>query len=199
MIFLEETAMTTSEFLEYMNSGRQVTAENDVHQAMHRLSQDAIRITMEINSRYHTPEEINALMSELVGEPVEVGLFPPFNTDCGKNIHLGKGVFINAGYKFQDQGGIWIGDGALIGHNTVLATLNHGLFPEERQDLIPKPIHIGKNVWIGSNSTILPGVTIGDNAVIGAGSVVTKDIPENMIAVGCPAKVIRSILDQTQI
>ena len=67
--------------------------------------------------------------------------------------------------------------------------------PDERHDLIPKPIHIGKNVWIGSNSTILSGVTIGDNAVIGAGSVVTKDIPENMIAVGSPAKVIRSIFD----
>ena len=92
-------------------------------------------------------------MSELIGEPVEVGLFPPFFTDCGKNIHLGKGVFINSGCKFQDQGGINIGDGALIGHNTVLATLNHGLLPEERHDLIPKPINIGKNVWIGSNST----------------------------------------------
>lgn len=87
-------------------------------------------------------------MSDLIGEPVEVGLFPPFYTDCGKNIHLGKGVFINAGCKFQDQGGIFISDGALIGHNTVLATLNHGLLPEERHDLIPKPIHIGKNVWI---------------------------------------------------
>ena len=96
---------------------------------------------------------------ELIGEPVEVGLFPPFYTDCGKNIHLGKGVFINAGCKFQDQGGIYIGDGALIGHNTVLATLNHGLLPEERHDLIPRPIHIGRNVWIGSNSTILSGVT----------------------------------------
>ena len=187
--------MTTAEFLEYMNSGRQVTAESGVHKTMHRLSQEAIRITMEINSRYHTPDEITALMSVFIGEPVEVGLFPPFFTDCGKNIHLGKGVFINSGCKFQDQGGINIGDGALIGHNTVLATLNHGLLPEERHDLIPKPINIGKNVWIGSNSTILPGVTIGDNAVIGAGSVVTKDIPENMIAVGSPAKVIRSIFD----
>ena len=185
--------MTTAEFLEYMNSGKQIKADNVIHQTMHKLSQDAIRITMEINSRYHTPDEINTLMSELVGEPVEVGLFPPFFTDCGKNIHLGKGVFINSGCKFQDQGGIYIGDGALIGHNTVLATLNHGILPEERHDLIPKPIHIGKNVWIGSGSTILPGVTIGDNAVIGAGSVVTKDIPCDMIAVGSPAKVIRSI------
>ncbi|MBP3797389.1 MAG: sugar O-acetyltransferase [Ruminococcus sp.] len=187
--------MTTSEFLEYMDSGRQVTAESGVHQVMHALSQEAIRITMEINTHYHTPDEINALMSELVGEPVEVGLFPPFYTDCGKNIHLGKGVFINSGCKFQDQGGIYIGDGTLIGHQTVLATLDHGFLPEERQDLLPKPIHIGKNVWIGSNSTILSGVTIGDNAVIGAGSVVTKDVPENMIAVGCPARVIKSIFD----
>ena len=77
----------------------------------------------------------------------------------------------------------------------MLATLNHGIRPEERHDLIPKPIHIGKNVWIGSNSTILPGVSIGDNAVIGAGSVVTKDIPENMMAVGHPARVIKSIYD----
>lgn len=185
--------MTTTEFLEYMNSDKQITAECSVHQTMHRLSQEAIRITMEINSRYHTPDEINALMSELIGEPVEVGLFPPFFTDYGKNIHLGKGVFINSGCKFQDQGGIFIGDGSLIGHNTVLATLNHSLLPEERHNLIPKPIHIGKNVWIGSNSTILSGVTIGDNAVIGAGSVVTKDIPEDMIAVGSPAKVKHSV------
>ena len=188
--------MNEEEFLDYMNSGRQVTAESNVHQVMHRLSQEAIRITMEINSRYHTPEEINSLMSELIGEPVEVGLFPPFYTDCGRNIHLGRGVFINSGCKFQDQGGIWIGDGSLIGHNTVLATLDHGLLPEERHDLIPGQIHIGRNVWIGSNSTILSGVNIGDNAVIGAGSVVTKDIPGNMIAVGSPARVIRSIYDK---
>lgn len=187
--------MTTEKFLHYMNSGKPVPTECDIHQTMHRLSQEAIRITMELNTCYHTPDEINALMSELIGKPVEVGLFPPFYTDCGKNIHLGKGVFINAGCKFQDQGGIYIGDGTLIGHNTVLATLNHGIRPEERHDLIPKPIHIGKNVWIGSNSTILPGVSIGDNAVIGAGSVVTKDIPENMMAVGHPARVIKSIYD----
>lgn len=187
--------MTTEEFLGIMNSGQQVTAGSGAHKAMHRLSQEAIRIIMEINNRYHTPDEINALMSELIGETVEVCLFPPFYTDCGRNIHLGKGVFINAGCKFQDQGGIYIGDGTLIGHSTVLATLDHGLLPEERHDLIPNPIHIGRNVWIGSNSSILSGVTIGDNAVIGAGSVVTKDIPENMIAVGSPARVIRSIYD----
>ena len=150
-----------------------------------------------MNNKYHTPEELAELFSELTGKKTANGfaLFPPFYTDCGKNIHLGENVFINSSCHFQDQGGIYIGDGALIGHNAVLATLNHGMLPEERGDLIPRPIHLGKNVWIGSNSTILPGVTIGDNAVIGAGSIVTKDIPADMIAVGNPAKVIRSIYE----
>ena len=189
--------MTTQQFLEIMDSGEQIKANSPTHLKMHELSQEAIKITMEINSSYHTPDELTALMEQLTGRKVgeRFGLFPPFYTDCGKNIHIGSRVFINSGCKFQDQGGIYIGDGALIGHNTTLATLNHGMLPEERGDLIPRPIRIGKNVWIGSDCTILPGVTIGDNAVIGAGSVVTKDIPENMIAVGSPAKVIRSIYD----
>ena len=137
-------------------------------------------------------------MGQLIGQELDesFGLFPPFYTDCGINTHIGRGVFINAGCKFQDQGGIYIGDGCLIGHNTVIATLNHGMLPEERGDLIPKPVHIGNGVWLGSGSIILPGVTIGDNAVIGAGSVVTKDVPEGMIAVGNPARVIGSVKDK---
>ena len=191
--------MTTQQFLEVMDSGEQIKANSPTHLKMHELSQEAIKITMEINSSYHTPDEITALMERLTGRKIGecFGLFPPFYADCGKNIHIGSRVFINSGCKFQDQGGIYIGDGALIGHNATLATLNHGMLPEERGDLIPRPIRIGKNVWIGSDCTILPGVTIGDNAVIGAGSVVTKDVPENMVAVGSPAKVIRSIYDNT--
>ena len=118
-------------------------------------------------------------------------MFPPFYTDCGKNITVGKNVFINSGCRFQDQGGISIGDGTLIGHNVVLATLNHGISPDERHDLFPAPIHIGKNVWIGANATVLPGVTIGDNTVIAAAAVVTKDVPANVVVAGVPAKVIR--------
>ncbi|MDE7290185.1 MAG: sugar O-acetyltransferase, partial [Oscillospiraceae bacterium] len=120
-------------------------------------------------------------------------MFPPFYTDCGKNIHVGKNVFINAGCCFQDQGGITIGDDVLIGHQVVLATLNHDLDPDNRQSMIPKPIVIGNNVWIGSHATILGGVTIGDNAVIAAGAVVTKDVPENTVAGGVPAKIIKKI------
>lgn len=188
--------MTTEEFIEIMNSGETVKDFSDIHLKMHELSQEALRITSEINNKYNPPEELHRLMEQLTGRKLEqFGLFPPIYTDCGKNLHIGKGVFINSGCKFQDQGGIYIGEGTQIGHGTIFATLNHGLKPEERLDLIPKPIHIGKNVWIGSGSVILSGVSIGDNAVIGAGSVVTKDIPENMIAVGSPAKVIKSVFE----
>ncbi|WP_407942282.1 sugar O-acetyltransferase [Microaerobacter geothermalis] len=153
------------------------------------------RIIFISNGNYHTPEEIRELFSMLIGKPVDetFSMFPPFYTDCGKNISVGKNVFINSGCRFQDQGGITIGDGALIGHNVVLATLNHDLDPSKRSNLHPAPIVIGKNVWIGSNSTILPGVAIGDGVVIAAGAVVTKDVPPNVVAGGVPARVIKKI------
>ncbi|WP_343212975.1 DapH/DapD/GlmU-related protein [Arthrobacter sp. H5] len=88
-----------------------------------------------------------------------------------------------------------IGDDSLIGHNTVMATLNHDLAPSKRADMHPSPIVIGHNVWIGSNVTVLPGVIIGDNAVVAAAAVVTKDVPENTVVVGSPARVVRSLTD----
>ncbi len=161
----------------------------------HKLSQEALKITSEINNKYNTPEQIVELFSKLTGTQVDKSFrcFPPFYTDCGKNIKIGKNVFINACCRFQDQGGIEIGDGSLIGHNTTIATLNHDFNPDKRANLHPSPVKIGKNVWIGSDCTILPGVEIGDGAVIGAGSVVTKNIPANSIAVGNPARVIKQI------
>lgn len=189
--------MDNKEFLEYMNSGKEIKCCSEVHKYMHFLSQEAMKITSQINGAYHTEAEIRDLFSQLIGKEVgrHFGLFPPFTTDCGKNINIGECVFINSGCRFQDQGGITIGDGSLIGHNVVITTLNHSFVPENRGDMIPSPVVIGKRVWIGSNSTILPGVTIGDNAIIGAGSVVTKDVPKNMVAVGNPARVIKSIND----
>ena len=93
----------------------------------------------------------------------------------------------------QDQGGITIGDGALIGHNVVLATLNHDIDPRKRSALHPAPIVIGNNVCIGANATVVPGVTIGDGAIIGVGAVVTRDVPPNVIVGGVPAKIIKKI------
>lgn len=162
---------------------------------MHKVSHEAMKITAKLNGSYHEPEELRELFSELIGKPVDpsFGLFPPFYTDCGKNITIGKNVFINSGCRFQDQGGITIGDGALIGHNVVLATLNHDFSPEKRSTLHPAPIVIGKNVWIGANATVVPGVTIGNGAIIAAGAVVTKNVPENVVAGGVPAKIIKRL------
>ncbi|MDO5521363.1 MAG: DapH/DapD/GlmU-related protein [bacterium] len=189
--------MTLDKLLHYINTEHAIPSDSDAHAFMSKLSDDAIRITMKLNTAYHTPEEICSIMAELTGQPIDptFRLFPPFNSDFGKNIHFGKHVFINSGCKFQDQGGIYIGDGALIGHNVVLATLNHDFAPERRGNIIPAPIHIGKNVWIGANVTVTSGVTVGDNAIIATGAVVTKDIPADMIAGGVPAKVIKSIYD----
>ena len=120
-------------------------------------------------------------------------LFPPFYTDFGQNIAVGKDVFINEGCSFQDQGGIVIGDGCLIGHQVVLATLNHVQEPAHRADMIPAPIVLGKNVWIGAHATILAGVTVGDNSIVAAGAVVTKDVPADTVVGGVPARVIKKI------
>jgi acetyltransferase-like isoleucine patch superfamily enzyme len=187
--------MNVSEFLESMQSGKRVVSDSDEHKFMHELSQRALKITAQINNSYHTAEEIRSLMSELTGMPLDenFGLFPPFYTDCGRNIHIGRRVFINAGCKFQDQGGIFIGDDVLIGHNVVLATINHDMDPKHRKDMFPQRIKIENNVWIGSNSTILGGVTVGENAVIAAGAVVTKDVPPNTVVGGVPAKIIKEI------
>lgn len=187
--------MTPEEFIQVVKEDPVLPAGSEKHLCMHRQARAAQKITSEINGSYHDPEELRLLFSRLIGKKVDpdFGLFPPFYTDFGKNITIGKGVFINSGCCFQDQGGIEIGDGTLIGHETVLATLNHSLDPEKRGDMIAKKIVIGKNVWIGAHATILPGVTIGDGSVVAAGAVVTKDVPAMVIVGGVPAKIIKTI------
>lgn len=187
--------MDIDNFLEHLNSGKPVLSGSKLHKTMSYLSDEARKITIEMNNKYHSQDEIRTLFSQLTNKITDETfvLFPPFYTDCGKNITIGKGVFINAGCHFQDQGGISIGDNTLIGHNVVLATLNHGSAPEDRGTLYPAPIKIGKNVWIGSNTTVVAGITIGDNAIIAAGAVVTKNVPKNTVVGGVPAKIIKTI------
>ena len=187
--------MELKELLDYFNTSETIGEDPEKIALMRAYCREAQKITLEINTKYHEPEEMIALFSELTGKEVDPSfrLFPPFYTDFGKNITLGKNVFINSDCKFQDQGGITIEDGALIGHNVVLATLNHNLNPAERQSMNYAPIHIGKNVWIGANATVLAGVTIGDGAVVAAGAVVTKNVEPNTIVGGVPAKVIKKI------
>lgn len=186
--------MLLNEFLSWVKTGK-VLGTDEIHALMGEMSEEARRVTFRLNSSYHTPEEVRELLSELFGYtvPESLRVFPPFYSDFGKNIHVGENVFINACCHFQDHGGVTIGDGCQIGHNVVFATLNHGLQPEERGITYPAPIVLGKNVWVGSNSTILQGVTIGDNAVIAAGAVVTRDVEAGTIVGGVPARFIKRI------
>ena len=135
--------MTIQEFTEILDTGEEIGTDSEVRILMHQLSQEALRITSELNNQYHTPEEIRVLMTELTGQEIDetFGLFPPFYTDCGKNTHFGKHVFINAGCKFQDQGGIYI----------------------------------------------------GDDAIVAAGAVVTKDVEAKMVVAGVPAKPVKTV------
>ena len=183
------------ELLAIFNEAKTLTMDKEAVSTCNYYSQEAQKITCEINCKYHDLDEIRELFSELIGEEVsdDFRLFPPFTTDCGKNIHIGKNVFLNSGCRFQDEGGIYIGDDVLIGHNAVFATLNHEENPQRRGNLIPAPIRIGDGVWIGSNVTILPGVTVGRNAIIAAGAVVTKDVDENTVVAGVPARYLRDI------
>ena len=189
-----------SDLLDALNAGTTIPGDSPLHQVMHRVSQEALRITGELNGGYHEPGRVRELLAELIGSPVDesVTVFPPFRSDFGKNIVLGKRVFINSGCVFQDQGGVSIGDDSLIGHNTVLATLNHDLRPERRADMHPAPIVIGRQVWVGSNVTVLPGVTIGDGAVVAAASVVTRDVPPRTVVLGSPAHAVRSVSEEPQ-
>ena len=194
----KEDDMELKELLEYFATSETLGENPEAIETMRKYSREAQKLTMELNTKFHDQNEINFIMREITGRPVPegFGLFPPFYTDFGKNIVLGKNVFINAGCKFQDQGGIFIDDGALIGHGVVLATLDHDMAPSKRQQLHPAPIKIGKNVWVGANATITKGVTIGDGAIVAAGAVVNKDVPANTVVGGVPARVIKTIEEE---
>jgi acetyltransferase-like isoleucine patch superfamily enzyme len=185
--------MELADFLAHVDSGALIPGGSELHEFMHAASQEALATIAELNGAYRTPEEVRALLSRLTGKDVDdsVALFPPFYSEFGKNLTLGKDVFINMGCRFQDTGGITIGDGALIGHGTTLTTLDHSMDPAHRADMVPSPVVIGRKAWLGASVTVVPGVTIGDGAVVGAGAVVTKDVPANTIVAGVPARIIR--------
>ena len=159
----------------------------------------AMAITPVLNRlSYDDAGQIRAVFSELIGRAVDEGfsLIPPFYTTGGENIRVGRNVFINQNCTMYDLGGIDIGDDVMIGPNVSLITSSHPLEPSRRRDfVIAKPIVIERNAWIAAGATIIGGVTIGENSVVAAGSVVTHDVPRNSLAGGNPARVIRGIGD----
>lgn len=124
---------------------------------------------------------------------------PPFYANWGgKHVHFGNSVYANFHLTLVDDTHIYVGDSTMFGPNVTVATAGHPILPSLREKAYQfnMPVHIGKNCWIGASAVILPGVTVGDNTVIGAGSVVTKDIPANVVAVGNPCKVLREISEK---
>ena len=163
-------------------------------------------IVQRINDFNSTPDTEDgikhreAILREAMGTYGEnLYVIPPVYANCGlTNVHVGRNVVINFNCTFVDDGEIFIGDDCMIGPGCNLATSIHPISPRLRRHKLQynKPIHIGNNVWFGAGVTVLPGVTVGDNAIVGAGSVVTKDVPSNAIVAGNPARLIRMITDE---
>ncbi|UUX35071.1 DapH/DapD/GlmU-related protein [Fundicoccus culcitae] len=183
------------ELLEHLNAGKALIAGNEFEATMQSVSIQTQERLAEMNNSYHTDEEMRAKVERILGYsiPESTRIRQPFYMDFGKNIQFGENVFINASVHMQDQGGIKIGNNALIGHQVVLATLDHDLEPSKRGNLHPAPIVIEEDVWIGANATILKGVTIGKGSVVAAGCVVNKDVPPYSVVGGIPARVIKNL------
>lgn len=170
-----------------------MNAENQ--EIMQQIISQNQRLLQNLNTQRHCSCEVRQLVSEIIGDPVAdtIEIQLPFYSDYGRNIKLGERVFINANVMMVDLDGITIEDDVLIGSGAYLISVNHQLDPHHRKELELKPVLIKKNAWIGAKATILPGVTVGENAVVAAGAVVTKDVPANTVVAGMPAKVIKKI------
>ena len=144
-----------------------------------------------------TPEHLAATQDLLGTTQDDVDIEPGFQCDNGRNIHVGARFVANYGVRILDVAEVFIGDYVMIGPGTLISTVGHPLSPARRRNkaAYAHPVRIGNDVWIGGNASIMPGVTIGDNVVIGAGAVVTHDIPSNSLALGVPARVVRELED----
>ena len=172
-------------------TGKDYVGSDDLYADVQRT----MRLAAEMNTGYHTEAEVRDYMRQITGSEIDetLRIFTPFHINYGKKTTFGRDCFVNFGCTFLALGGITIEDDVFIGPHCVLATEYHPENPETRHSLLTKPIVVKRNAWLGANVTVLAGVTIGENAIVAAGSVVTKDVPDNMVVAGSPAKVIREI------
>ena len=182
------------DIFERMKAGAPIRLDDPEYPKVQEIVSRTIRLSAALNAATNTGQ-VRERLSEVIGSQLDEStiIFPPFYTNFGRFIQIGKNVFINHACSFLDMGGITIEDHVLIGPKVNLVTENHPLTPADRRALISKPILVKRNAWIGAAATILPGVTIGENAVVAAGAVVTTDVPDNTIVAGVPAKIIKSI------
>ncbi|MDO5623656.1 MAG: DapH/DapD/GlmU-related protein [Pseudomonadota bacterium] len=176
-------------------AGEVISGADPQYPRIAELITEAQKVIAEMNTGYHGPDEMRALFERLTGRPVDESfwLMQPFYTDFGKNIRIGRNVFVNHACEFMDRGGITIEDDVLIGPKVNLVTINHPLDPARRHATWCAPIVIRRGAWLGAAVSVMPGVTIGENAVVAANAVVTKDVPDNAIVGGVPARFIRWI------
>ncbi len=172
-------------------TGKDYVGSDDLYADVQRT----MRLSAEMNTGYHTEAEVRDYMRQITGSEIDetLRIFTPFQINYGNKTTFGRDCFVNFGCTFLALGSITIEDDVFIGPHCVLATEYHPENPETRHSLLTKPIVVKRNAWLGANVTVLAGVTIGENAIVAAGSVVTKDVPDNMVVAGSPAKVIREI------
>lgn len=182
------------DIFERMKAGEWLRSDDPEYPKVWEVVARTIQLSAKLNTSVDT-DQIRDRLSEIIGHPLDAStiVFVPFHTNFGRFIHIGKRVFINHGCSFLDMGGITIEDDVLIGPKVNLITESHPMEPSDRKSLIPKPILIKQNAWIGAAATILPGVTVGENAIVAAGAVVSKDVPANAIVGGVPARLIKTI------
>lgn len=181
------------DIFERLRSGELVELTDPEFFKIDELVARTLALTPALNSAISI-EAVREKLSGIIGAPVDetTVIFAPFHTNLGRFIKLGKHVFINHACSFLDMGGITLEDHVLIGPRVNLVTENHPLNLASRRGMLCKPILIKRNAWIGAGATILPGVTVGENAVVAAGAVVSKDVPANTVVGGIPAKQIKS-------
>lgn len=186
--------MDGNDIFERLRAGEVMDATDPQAYKLREESYKTKELLLKLNSTAD-PAEIRSILSQITGAPIDesVAVFTPFHVNYGKNTKIGKNVFINFDCVLLDLGGITIEDGVLIAPRVSILTESHPISPNERHSLVPKSVHIKKNAWIGANATILQGVTIGENSVVAAGSVVSINVPENVVVGGIPAKIIKSI------
>lgn len=182
------------DILSRLRSGKPIRLDDPNYHQISEVVNRTIALSQKLNSSNDISSARN-LLSEIIGNKIDESttVFVPFHTNFGKFTSIGKHVFINHACSFLDMGGITIEDHVLIGPRVNLVTENHPLDPADRRALITKPIIIKKNAWIGAGATILPGVTIGEHAVVAAGAVVSKDVARSTVVGGVPAKFIKNI------